>query len=429
MASSPPEDPALSGTLSVMGFDTGGGGNQTRYELAAKAMDGVDLNLLEGRLNVRQLTSGASTGELPDLIYVDRRHIGTLASGGAIMPLDTCISNERIRMQNFLDTALSQVTFEGKAYGIPEFNQVQVLKANSELLAAADLQPADVDGSDWDRLAASAEAMAERHDGELRVIGFDPKLPQLLPLWVHANGGAMVSDDGRTAMLNTPEVVEALAFAASLYEVQGGYSEVTARRESTGFFGGPNQTAGTLGAVPVKQGDANVLKDVPPDAPVTFTTLKNKDGYPVSYSNGRAWAVPADSTNPAAACRFIKTMTATGTWVAAAETQVKDRGTEDAPFTGLFTANTAADQKIRKQFVDDGGVEHLDAAIEASYEANEHGFTLPTIPAAAQFRKAWQDAVKRALNGRQEPQQALDQAQREAQQALDKAWDSRDTAE
>lgn len=423
-------DAELSGKLSVMGFGTSDEIGQTRYDLATKELANVDINLIEGQLNIQQFLSAVATGDPPELIYADRNQIGTFASRGAIIPLDKCISGEGIEIENFLDTALGQVTFDGKIYGIPEFNQVQVVFANSELLAEAGLELSDVDGSDWDRVSAAAKAMMERKDGELSVIGYDSKLPEFLPLWVHANGGALISDDGRTAMLNTPEVVEALTFAASIYEMQGGFSEVKAYRDSTDFFGEGNQFAtGTLGAMPMEQWYINVLNDVTPDAPVTFTTFKTKDGEPFSYSNGSAWAIPADSSNPAAACRFIKTMTETASWMAAAEARATEREKANKPFTGLFTANTEADQKIREKFVEDAGAENWNAGIEASYTANDHSFAMPANPAGSEFEAAWQDAVNAVLNGRKEPQAALDQAQKQAQEVLDEAWESWDSKE
>ena len=63
-----------------------------------------------------------------------------------------------------------------------------------------------------------------------------------------------------------------------------------------------------------------------------------------------------------------------------------------------------------------------DAAIEATYDANDHTFSLPANPAGDEFESAWQDAVNRVLNGQQEPKEALEQAQQEAQKALDDAW-------
>ena len=53
----------------------------------------------------------------------------------------------------------------------------------------------------------------------------------------------------------------------------------------------------------------------------------------------------------------------------------------------------------------------------------DDAYVIPANPAGAEFRQAWTDAVNRALNGEQEPQAALEQAQAEAQTALDEAWE------
>jgi multiple sugar transport system substrate-binding protein len=63
-----------------------------------------------------------------------------------------------------------------------------------------------------------------------------------------------------------------------------------------------------------------------------------------------------------------------------------------------------------------------DSAVEATYLANDHTFSMPANPAGNEFEQAWQDGVNRVLNGQQSPQEAMAQAQEEAQKALDDAW-------
>jgi multiple sugar transport system substrate-binding protein len=204
--------------------------------------------------------------------------------------------------------------------------------------------------------------------------------------------------------------------------MQDGFGTVKAVRDSADFFGNGNQfAAGELGAMPMEQWYVNVLNDVSPDAPLAFTTVKGRDGQPIAYSSGSAWAIPAGSSNPEAACRFIKTMTATDSWMKAAQARADARADEGKPFTGLLTGNAVADQEIYDAFVEPSGDPKWDAAIGATYEANENTVSLPANPADAQFKTAWQDAVNRVLNGQQEPQAAMEQAQQEAQDALDEA--------
>ena len=138
------------------------------------------------------------------------------------------------------------------------------------------------------------------------MIGFDSKLPEFLPLWAKANGADLISDDGRTAQLDDPEVVEALEFAVGIYDDQGGFSKVKAFRDSADFFGEGNQFAtDSLGAMPMEQWYVNVLNDVSPDAPDGLRHgPRPREGEPLAFASGSAWAIPKGSKNPEAACRF-----------------------------------------------------------------------------------------------------------------------------
>ncbi|PFG39964.1 carbohydrate ABC transporter substrate-binding protein (CUT1 family) [Georgenia soli] len=413
----------LSGSLDVMGFGTGDEIATTRVDRAKEALgEDVEVKLVEGDLDIQQFLSAVASGQPPELIYANRDQIGTFASRGAIIPLTQCIAGEGITTDDFRDPAIDQVTFDGEIYGIPEFNSIQVTMANSELLDAAGLTIEDVNGSDWEALSAANEALKKGDGGSLSVIGYDSKLPEFLPLWAHANGTDLISEDGRTAQLNDPKVVEALEWAISIYDAQGGFPAVKAFRDSADFFGAGNQfAAGSLGAMPMEQWYINVLNDVSPDAPMAFDTVHDRNGEPIAYASGSAWAIPKGTDNPAAACRWARVMTEVDSWVAAAEARKSLRAEEGKPFTGVLTGNEAADEAVR-ELVEPSGDEVWDAGVTAMYEANDNTFSLPANPADAEFKTAWQDAVNSVLNGQAEPQEALDAAQETAQAALDQAW-------
>ena len=415
-------DAKLSGQLTVMGFGAGDEVATVRMDEAKAAMGDVDVELIEGDLDIQQFLSSVASGEPPEIVYADRNQIGTFASRGAVIPLTDCIKGEGIDTGVFREAALDQVTFDGDVYGIPEFNVVQIIQANADLLAQAGLTVEDVNGSSWESVTAANQALMRRDGGKLSVIGFDSKLPEFLPLWAKANGVDLISDDGRTATLDQPEVVEALKFAVGIYDAQGGFSDVKAFRDSADFFGEGNQFAvGSLGAMPMEQWYVNVLNDVSPAAPMAFDTVRTRKGEPIAYASGSAWAIPKGSKNPEAACRFARVMTDTASWVKAAEERVRLRKQEGGIFTGLLTGNADADEQIRA-LVTSSGDPKWDTAVEKVYEANDNTFSLPANPAGEEFETAWQDAVNRVLNGQQEPDEAMKQAQDEAQKALDDAW-------
>lgn len=171
----------------------------------------------------------------------------------------------------------------------------------------------------------------------------------------------------------------------------------------------------------MEQWYVNVLNEVSPDAPMAFDTVKTREGEPLAFASGSAWAIPKGSKNPEAACRFARVMTDTASWVKAAEERVRLREAEGGTFTGLLTGNVEADEQIR-ELVEPSGDAKWDSAVGVIYEANENTFALPANPAGEEFETAWQDAVNRVLNGQQEPAEAMAQAQEEAQAALDEAW-------
>ena len=414
---------SLEGELSVMGFSGVDEVATSRMDLAEQELgDGVDVQLIEGELDLQQFLSTVATGDPPDLIYANRDQIGSLAARDAILPLERCIDGEGIDTSQFVESALAQVTLEGEVYGIPEFNVVQLTMANADLLSAAGLTLDDVNGSDWDAMSAANEALTKQGATGLEVIGIDSKLPEFFPLWAKAAGVDLISEDGREANLDDPEAVRALEWAVSIYDAQGGFADVKAYRDSADFFGEGNQFAtGVLGAMPMEQWYLNVLADVSPDAPLAFDVVRDHQGEPIAYASGSAWAIPSGAENPEAACRWARAMTSVEAWEAAAQARLDLREEEGKPFTGILTGNAEADEMI-EGMVTSGG-EPWDTGVAAMYEANQHTFSLPANPADAEFEQAMQDAVNAVLTGEAEPADALADAQETAQQALDEAWE------
>ena len=412
----------LTGELEIVGFGLGDEIAEVRHERALEALgQSVDVTLVEGGLDIQQFLSAVAAGDAPDLIYASRAQIGSLAARGAIVPLTDCIDGESVDTEQYREEALAQVTFDDEIYGIPEFNQVQLTMANSELLDAAGVSLDDVNGSEPEAMSAAAEALVQRSGDDLQVIGVDSKLPEFFPLWAKARGVDLLSEDGRTANLDDPKAVEALEWAVGIYESQGGFSAVKAFRDSADFFGEGNQfAAGELGAMPMEQWYLNVLNDVSPDAPLAFDAVRTPEGEPIAFAGGQAWAVPAGTDNGTAACRYATTMTQVDTWVEAAEARKEAREGEGGVFTGVLTGNTQADEEIRGLLSD--ADEPWQAGIDAMYEANEAAVAMPANPADAEFTRIWTDAINSVLAGDAEPADALATAQEEAQAALDEAW-------
>jgi multiple sugar transport system substrate-binding protein len=412
----------VSGTLSTFGFSLPDEIATTRVDTFKKAYPQVQVKITEGGFDEQQFLSAVASGAPPDLVYVDREIIGTYAARGAIQPLDDCIAQAQIDMGQYRPAAVQQVTVDGKVYGIPEFYSVRVMMINNRAVKEAGLSPSDVDTSDWSKLPGLAQKLTVTKGGKLQRIGFDPKIPEFLPMWVKANGGALLSDDGRTAQLNDPKVVEALTTTAGIVEANGGWNKLKSLRDSFDFFGAKNQFArDQLGAFPMEDWYLNVLAEASPEVDISVTPFKDRQGNPLTFVTGSAWSIPKGAKNPDAACQFAKTMTEASTWVAAAKARSEARAKKNLPFTGLYSGNKVADEQVFGQVYKPSGNPKFDEAVQTVLGVQDVAFATPPSPAGAEFQKAWQDAVNRVLAGQMEPAAALERAQREAQAALDKA--------
>jgi multiple sugar transport system substrate-binding protein len=409
------------GTLNIMGFGTGDDVAESRAAIATKAV-GVTVNRPSGSFNDQQFLAAVASGNAPDLVYLDRQKVGTYAAKGAFMPLTSCIKSQKINMKQYRQAAVSEVTYKGQIYGIPEFYDVRTILVDNNVLDETHTPIGWLNPAKPAQLLAAAKKMVKfDSNGNVTRIGFDPKLPEFFPLWAKAYGVDILSKDGLTPHLNDPRAVQALTYAMSLINAQGGWNKFKSFRDTWDFFGKQNQVAqNQVGAWPMEQWYYNVLASSSPKVHITALQFRNLKGQPINYETGSAWAIPKGSKNPQAACTWAKAMTATSTWLAAARNRAAIDKKKNTPYTGLSTGNSVADQAIYKQTYTSINP-FFDEAVKKVLDVQRFSFGIPASPASAEFQAAWQNAVNRVLAGQQSPKAALDQAQKEAVAAIKQA--------
>ncbi|TDC36100.1 extracellular solute-binding protein [Micromonospora sp. 15K316] len=413
---------ATSGTLSTMGFGLSDEIATSRVDAFKRDHPDVDLKITEGAFDEQQFLSAVASGNPPDLVYMDRKLIGTYATRGSIQPLTDCLDEQGIDMGQYRQAARDQVTLDGTVYGIPEFSQVRVLYLNEGLLKQAGMTADEVNLADWSGLPRLNAKLAKVPGGKLTRIGIDPKIPEFLPMWAKANGADLISPDGRTAKLDDPKVVEALSTGLKLIQDQGGFGRFKSFRDTFDFFGAQNPlTKNQIVAWPMEEWFLNQAAKNSPKAELAVKPFVDRQGKPLTMSSGQAWVITKGAKNPDAACAFVKQMTATDTWFAAAKARADARKAAGQPFTGVWTGNLAADRKIFDELYRPTGNKRFDDAVETVRKVQDIAFAMPASPAGAEFDKAWYDAVNRVLAGQAQPAEALARAQQEATAALDKA--------
>jgi multiple sugar transport system substrate-binding protein len=109
------------------------------------------------------------------------------------------------------------------------------------------------------------------------------------------------------------------------------------------------------------------------------------------------------------------------TWFAAAKVRADARAADNEAFTGVYTGNTLADERIFGELVTEQSAGAYFPGVQLVQETADLAFSLPPIPAAEEFQRIWQAAVNAVINEGADPTQALTQADQEAQDAIDSA--------
>ena len=185
-------------------------------------------------------------------------------------------------------------------------------------------------------------------------------------------------------------------------------------------FGDNNPfVADQVGAQVMAQWYPNVLVASNDKIQIAAVPFKDKDGNPFAVTSGNAYVVPANAKNKDAACAWMLATVSDGAWTAAADARVKTlQGQGQQIFTGLFTGDVAADQKIRETYVKPTGTQ-FDEVISTYYDVLTHGKSFGASPAGLTIDSELVNAVTAALLGQKTPQQALSDAQANAKKAYD----------
>ncbi|PZD95800.1 ABC transporter substrate-binding protein [Paenibacillus sambharensis] len=130
------------------------------------------------------------------------------ASKGYFAPLDDFIAADAgFNKDDFIPAFLEQGVVDGKQYFLPLYGTTQVLYYRKDMLEKAGLTPDAL--NTWESLSEAAKTMTVADSGKPSVYGW-------MPMWGRENmidaalsrGGKMVSEDGKTLLIDSPEWIE-----------------------------------------------------------------------------------------------------------------------------------------------------------------------------------------------------------------------------
>jgi multiple sugar transport system substrate-binding protein len=406
-------------TLDIYGFGPGDDVANGRAAYAENQLgSNVGVDNPRGGFNDQAFLAMLASGNVPDIVYMNRRLIGTYAARRALLPLANCIRSENIALSQYRAAALREVRYGGQTYALPEFtNQITII-VDDNVAQDANVNVNAISTRNWAQLRQLSRRMMRTEGGRLTRIGFDPKIPEFFPLWVKwfGNRSSIIAPNGRP-QLNTPQAVAALNFTLSIIRDHGGWDRFKAFRDTFDFFGRNNPLVrDQIGAWPMESFIYNVFADNSPNSPLTAKYFVNRRGGPITMFAGSGWAIPRGARDPDLACKWMKAMTSVDAWRTVARNRLNARRAANPPraFTGLYTANSRADLTIYQDIYQPLGNRQFDEAVQRLYTVPKYAFALPPSRASAEINQAMLDGINRALSGSQSPRAALNQAQREA---------------
>jgi multiple sugar transport system substrate-binding protein len=410
----------VSGNLKISGFNPSDEVGTSRETYAKQQLAGVTIELDTTSFDPQKFAAQAASGNVPDLLQMDRSVVATLADKDLIVPLDECYAVHGVTPdQQYYPSTIGDVTYDGKVYAVPQFFQPLALMANKRVLEKAGVSLDQLDTSKPDQIVALAGKLQQQKGDNPSVVGFDPDLPGSAYMWFEVFGGGTNDETGRPT-LDDPANVQALTWMKQVMDAQGGFAKVKSFKDTWDVFGDKNQfVADQVAVQTAQQWYVNVLSNTKDDVSIAAAPIKTLEGKPIAMAGGTAFAVAAAAKNKSAACAWAINATSQPAWVAAGEARAKTVEENDSINTGLFTASPVADEAVRTQFVKPSGNADFDQVIATFYEVLPGNVSRGASAVGQLIDQNFNNAVSVALTGEKSPEAAL----ADAQAASLRAWD------
>ena len=407
------------GELSAWGFENADEVGTSRLDYAKGKLTGLNIKIDATAFDAQKFTTRAASGNVPDVVQMDRRYVATYAAQGLIKPLDSCFSAHQIDPKTqYYPSVVDDVTYDGKIWAVPQFYQPPAIILNKRVMDRAGVTAADFDTSKPDAMLAAVAKMYKTKGNNPSTLGFDPVSTGVSELWILGLGGQLIDAEGAPT-LDNPNNAKALDFLKQVNDAQGGYAKVKSFTDSFDTFGDNNQyVKDQVGAQVNQQWYVNVLTPYVKQVEIEAVPFKGPDGQPFTVSGGSSFVIPEAAKNPDAACAWATSLTSQDAWMAAGAARGKTIAkTPGAINTGLFTGSPAADQAIRSQYVKPSANAGFDQTISTYYDVVAAGKSYGASPAGQQIQTEVQNAITSSLLGTKTADAALNDAQTAAMRA------------
>ncbi len=364
----------------------------------------VDCTPLPWNENEKKILTSVLSGDPPDIIFLVTP-VAKWASRYALTPLDDLIKRDRFDSSVFFTSLWNEMKYQGSTFAIPLYSGSYALFYNKRLFREAGLDPAKPPKT-WDAVVEMNKKLIKTNaKGQITQMGYVPHYGNVetAMLMVNELKGQILSADGKTVNLHSPEMLKALEWTVDFYKTypQNAVSQFTA---GFGFAEQHGFTAEKLAMMVLDNSFPEQLKLYNPGLDYGITYIPTFPGCSSTSSAGSWWiAIPRGAKHPQEAWEFIK-------YAVKKETQIAEALHQQELL--LFPANRLA--------ANDTAFQNISPHNKIFTDLMDLSFSPSVIPMAHDvFWREFMNAQDLAINRILSPEDALKHAELNIQKQLD----------
>ncbi len=274
----------------------------------------IELTIIPAADFVTRVGVASAGGEAPDLLPIDLIYVPAFARAGNLTEIGDFIDSLPYADQ-LSPSHIHLGEYDGGRYAVPFAAEGSVLLYNKGLFEQAGLDP-EAPPTTWQEIYDAAVAIRALGDD---VYGYyfsgacaGCNAFTYLPL-IWASGGDVLSEDGLSATVDSPEVRAALEFYQRMWN-EGLIPPSAQADTGTDFLNA--FLSGKIGMAGSGAFSISVLKNDHPEIDFGLTFLPGQDGGTSSFAGGDSIAITSSSQHAAEAFEFIQ-------WVLSEEIQLE----------------------------------------------------------------------------------------------------------
>ncbi len=338
------------------------------------------------------------SGSPPDVIEITSGWNIPFALTGKLEPLDDEIKKSGLDMSDFYPVAMQAAQLGGNVYGLPYRMESHAMIFNKGMFRDAGLDP-DHPPQTWTDFVAAAKKLTKVNAKGQQQFGYGiagggeamNTMYRALPdIWMQ--GGSFLSNDEKTAVVNSPQSVAGVTFYTDMLTKLGVTPPSTLQNDGVAL-----RNLFTSGVIAMYQSgnyDLAPIHQTNPSIEIGAMKLPHPDGKdPVSVYSGWSFVIPKDAKHKDAAWKLVEWM---------------ERPANMAAYTVSFPARKSAMQDPRFNT----------AELQPFKDMLPYMRQLPSTGAWVQIVQVFFNNVQKILAKGATPQEAMDTANKQMQGLL-----------